>query len=294
MADNVVLDPGAGGATVATDDIGGVHYERVKLTDGTADSATFINSGNGTHTNALRVTIASDTTGVVAVTDNGGTLSVDDGAGSLTVDGSVTADTELPAAAALADAAANPTTPLVGAAALLYNGTTWDRQRGDITNGLDVDVTRLPALPAGGNNIGDVDVLTIAAGTNLIGDVGIKARTTGGFTVGPASGAKQISAASTNGTSVKASAGQVFGWYIYNDGAAEAYFKIYNKASAPTVGTDVPVLVLAIPAGSAANVFTDIGIPFGTGIATAITTGAADADTGAVAANQVVSNLFYA
>ena len=32
---------------------------------------------------------------------------------------------------------------------------------GDATNGLDVDVTRLPALPAGTNNIGDVDVLTV-------------------------------------------------------------------------------------------------------------------------------------
>jgi hypothetical protein len=31
---------------------------------------------------------------------------------------------------------------------------------GDATNGLDVDVTRLPALPAGTNNIGDVDVLS--------------------------------------------------------------------------------------------------------------------------------------
>lgn len=32
---------------------------------------------------------------------------------------------------------------------------------GDASNGLDVDVTRLPALPAGTNNIGDVDVLTL-------------------------------------------------------------------------------------------------------------------------------------
>jgi hypothetical protein len=32
---------------------------------------------------------------------------------------------------------------------------------GDAANGLDVDVTRLPALPAGTNNIGDVDVLTL-------------------------------------------------------------------------------------------------------------------------------------
>ncbi len=52
-------------------------------------------------------------------------------------------DTELPAAAALADAAANPTSPMVGAAKLIFNGATWDRARGDITNGLDVDVTRV-------------------------------------------------------------------------------------------------------------------------------------------------------
>jgi hypothetical protein len=32
---------------------------------------------------------------------------------------------------------------------------------GDAANGLDVDVTRLPALAAGTNNIGDVDVLTL-------------------------------------------------------------------------------------------------------------------------------------
>lgn len=46
---------------------------------------------------------------------------------------------------------------------------------GDATNGVDVDVTRLPALPAGTNNIGDVDVLTLpalAAGEAFIGAVG--------------------------------------------------------------------------------------------------------------------------
>lgn len=41
-----------------------------------------------------------------------------------------TVDTELPAAAALADGAANPTTPTIGAAGLIYNGTTWDRAEG--------------------------------------------------------------------------------------------------------------------------------------------------------------------
>lgn len=68
----------------------------------------------------------------------------------------VTADTELPVAAALADGAANPTAPMIGAGNLMFNGTTWDRARGDTANGVDVDVTRLPATPAGTNLIGQM------------------------------------------------------------------------------------------------------------------------------------------
>jgi hypothetical protein len=279
MADNTTLDPGAGGDVVATDDVGGSHYQRVKLTDGTADSSQVIASGGGAESAALRVTVASDSTGVLSVDDNGGSLTVDNAALSVTGGGVE--------ASALRVTVASDST---GVLSVDDNGgaLSVDDNGGSLT----VDVGT--ALPAGTNNIGDVDILSIAAGTNTIGDVGVKPRTSGGLTIGPASGAKQISAASTNATSVKASAGQLFGWYIYNDGASEVYFKIYDKASAPTVGTDVPDLVLAIPASSAANAFSEIGIAFGTGIATAITTAAADADTGSVAANQVVSNLFYA
>lgn len=41
-------------------------------------------------------------------------------------------DTELPAAAALSDAIANPTAPMLGAAAMLFNGTTFERARGNV------------------------------------------------------------------------------------------------------------------------------------------------------------------
>ncbi|MGI0034302.1 MAG: hypothetical protein ACRD98_00340 [Nitrososphaera sp.] len=75
-----------------------------------------------------------------------------------------TVDTELPAAASLADATANPTTPSIGALNLLFNGAAWDRVRGDVTNGVDVDVTRMAALVAGTANIGDVDVVTMPTG----------------------------------------------------------------------------------------------------------------------------------
>lgn len=51
-----------------------------------------------------------------------------------------TSDTELPAAAAMADAQANPTVPHVGANGKLWNGSTWDRAPGDVTNGAYVQL----------------------------------------------------------------------------------------------------------------------------------------------------------
>jgi hypothetical protein len=79
VADNVVLNSGSGGETAATDDCAGVQYQRVKLTDGTANSTTVIAAGGGVEAGALRVTIASDSTGVLSVDDNGGSLTVDNG-----------------------------------------------------------------------------------------------------------------------------------------------------------------------------------------------------------------------
>jgi hypothetical protein len=49
-------------------------------------------TGGGVEASALRVTLASDSTGVLSVDDNGASLSVDDNGGSLTVDGTVTAN----------------------------------------------------------------------------------------------------------------------------------------------------------------------------------------------------------
>jgi hypothetical protein len=46
---------------------------------------------------------------------------------SVSLIGSV--DTELPAAATIADGAANPSTPLIGSLGHIFNGTTWDRRR---------------------------------------------------------------------------------------------------------------------------------------------------------------------
>ena len=103
-----------------------------------------------------------------------------------------------------------------------------------------------------------------------------------------------ISAASTNAAAVKASPGLVCGYYLVNlNTVAFRFVKIYNKASSPTVGTDVPRLTLGVPSLSAANIAFTLPLAFETGIAIALTTGAADADSGAVAAAEVVVNLYY-
>ncbi len=139
--------------------------------------------------------------------------------------------------------------------------------------------------------------IVLAAGANLVGRFNPEPQTTGGLSI-----SRVISAATTNATPVKASAGQVYSLYVANVSTGSVrYLKLYNKASAPTVGTDTPVMTIPIPGTSitgaaGAGVVIDtggMGIAFATGIAFALTTGVADADTGAVAANEIVVNLLY-
>lgn len=67
MADNVAFTPGSG-ATGATDDIGGVHYPRVKFAVGADGSASDAVGGAGAvGAGVQRVTLASDDPGVVAL-----------------------------------------------------------------------------------------------------------------------------------------------------------------------------------------------------------------------------------
>ncbi len=96
------------------------------------------------------------------------------------------------------------------------------------------------------------------------------------------------SAATTNATSVKGSAGTIYNVLVSNTGASTRYVKLYNKAIAPTVGTDVPLITIAVPTNGTVQANMGVlGQRFATGIALAITSGAADSDTGAVGANEV-------
>jgi len=102
-----------------------------------------------------------------------------------------------------------------------------------------------------------------------------------------------VSAASTNPTLVKASAGTVYTYMVFNNGTSWCYLKLYNKATAPVPGTDVPQLTVGVPPGGGANLTVDQGASFSTGIGFALTGAPADADTTAVAANQAVVNLLW-
>lgn len=93
-------------------------------------------------------------------------------------------------------------------------------------------------------------------------------------------------AATTNPDFAKASAGDLWCISGFNAAASVRYLKVYNKASAPTVGTDVPVMVIALPVGSF-NLNMG-GHYLATGIAFALTTGAALLDTGALTLNDIV------
>lgn len=100
-------------------------------------------------------------------------------------------------------------------------------------------------------------------------------------------------AANTNSTLVKNAAGQVYSIHVFNAAASIKYLKLYNKVSAPTVGTDVPVEVYPLPAGGFTRIEFPSGNPFALGIGVGITGALADNDTTAVVANDVVLNLHY-
>lgn len=98
------------------------------------------------------------------------------------------------------------------------------------------------------------------------------------------------SVASGNPAVGKASAGELKGFWGQN-GAAITYLQIYNKATAPVIGTDTPVLTYPIPANASfSQMIPNEGAYFGTGIAYAFTTDAAGA-TGSAAAAITAFNM---
>lgn len=153
-----------------------------------------------------------------------------------------------------------------------------------------ISMLGLATQPISGTVTANIGSGALAGGTNAIGDVGIQLRANA---TGAASGAHIVSAATTNASIVKASAGRLTGWSLANTSVAWRYIKLHNQATTPTAGAGV-VRTIGIPPGGRAEAFSTPGVAFTTGIGLTITTGAADADATAVAASDVVGDLFFA
>lgn len=353
MADGTTLDPGAGGDLIATDDLGATgKVQWVKLRDGTDGGTQTIASGGGTEAASLRVTVASDSTGVLSVDDNGGSLTVDgtvtanlaagtnnigdvdvltvpadpfganaDAAATAGSTGSIqaklrlmtsqldaiktsveTLDNAIAGSEMQVDVLTMPSTAVTNA------GTFVTQENGAALTALqlldDTVFTDDAAFTVATSKVNAIGLLADQASTDSVneGDIGIPRMTLTRqqiSTVAPSADTegldfvRDIDLDETE-TAIKATAGKLYGWYLYNDGAAEVYVKVYNATTATVVvGTTVPDLTIPVPAGSAANVEYTNGIAFSTAITAAATTLVADNDATAPAANQVIANFFF-
>ena len=95
------------------------------------------------------------------------------------------------------------------------------------------------------------------------------------------------SAASTNATSLCATPSQMVSLTACNTAAYAVFVKFYDKALAPTVGTDVPIATIAIPATSSVSL-THLSWWFTLGLAFALTKNAPDTDTTALVAGDLL------
>lgn len=146
-----------------------------------------------------------------------------------------------------------------------------------------------PVTQTVGGNFSTTISSSLPSGATAIGDVGIQYRANA---TGAASKIHLVSAASTNPTIVKASAGRVIGWSLANTTASFVYVKLHNQSTSPTAGTSV-FMVIPIAPNSIAQLSLAGGIAFSTGIGFTIVTGSADSDANAVTIGAVVGEIFF-
>lgn len=142
----------------------------------------------------------------------------------------------------------------------------------------------------------------LVAGSAIIGKVGID-QTAGQNLVqqipGTSGGLSATTVAvpnNTTGVLISTGAHQVYHLACFNKSSTVYYLKLYNKATAPTVGTDTPVWVMGIsgpPAGGGGFV---IPIPTGLalfplGLGYGVTAGILDSDTTAPTAGDCRVNI---
>lgn len=368
MADNYITNPGSLGDTFAADDIGGVKHPRVKISLGVDGTAT---DAPGDATNGLDVDVTR-LPALAAGNNNIGDVDVltlpelPAGANNIgdvdvltlpsTTNAGATAKTSDYDTGAGTDTVTMMGLALPGAGGAVQGGTATNPVRTDPTgtttqpiSGSLTNISGTVSLPTGASTLAEqqtqttalqlIDDLVLAEDApHVSGDPGVlvlgvrkdtagtlasldgdntpfqfdntgSARVTVTNTANvnnyPASTfnsnlttkGKFISTASTNSNLIKASGGNLYFLCVTNTNTAPRYLKLYEKSTAPVVGTDVPFHVYMIPGnsgGGGSNIpIPGIAISFSPGLGIGITTGPTDADTGAVAANEIIVNYIY-
>jgi hypothetical protein len=178
MADNVDVTPGTG-ATIATDDVGGVQYQRVKVDVGGDGLASPLVRGQQTGANSIPVVLPSDQA-AIPVTDNSGSLTVDYATtGSGTATGALRV--ELPTNGTGVIATVGAVTAITNALPAGTNAIGKLAANSGVDIG-DVDVTSVPTDPFGANADAASATGSISAKLRFIASTGIPI--TGTVTVG--------------------------------------------------------------------------------------------------------------
>lgn len=195
MADNIELDAGTGGATIAADDVGGVHYQVVKIDVGGDGAAAPLSTSNPMPVSDSGGSLTVDNAGLteLAAAINSNQVDVNIAASAATVAVSNAGLTELAAAinaSSQVDVNVAAGTVAVTHAALTELGAAIDTElQVDIVgalpagtnaigklaanSGVDIGDVDITSIAAGDNNIGNVDIASIAAGDNNIGNVDV-------------------------------------------------------------------------------------------------------------------------
>lgn len=291
MADNVEITAGSG-TTISTDDAGASgHVQRVKIAYSADGSATHV----AADADGLLVNLGAnnDVTVTGSVGINAGSNNIGD------VDVLTVPSDPFGANADAASATGSISAKLrfIAATGIPVTGTVTvgSHDVGSITTAVTpgTGATNLGKAEDAAHASGDVGVMALAVRAAAPTDrsagptdgdyeplsvnergalwVSIAGSANGGSSVMNASSSDGSTALTNTAQAIKASAGVLKGWYIYNPNASAQFVQFYNTAQGSvTVGTTAPLFMLTIPAGSAANL-SMVNIGFSTAMSWAAT-----------------------
>lgn len=299
MADNISLNPGTGGDTIAADDIGGVKHQLVKVEFGAADSATLVSAANPLPVNqpALTASGSLTSTGSVALTLDGQAGAIVDVRGTFTATWILEGLVDNGSWGTISGVKASDQSTVTSSSAsgsqiqIAAAGFVGVRVRcSSYSSGtLAITLRAVPASAVAAVQISGNPVL--GSSTNQIGDVVPVPRA---GSTGPLSRQKILSAGTNNAANIKSSAGRVYGWALQNTSASWRFVKFFNKATTPAPATDTCAFLIALPPGGTVEYSSSFGAYYALGIGVCIVAAAAENDNTAISANDVIGAIDYA